>query len=142
MVLGTQGEAFGAEVEGEGSLAEVDHLGEEEKEAASGLLDVVVEEKSEEAEEEEGEDEGKGRGKGGGSEGGGDGRECSLRGKSLGQTRREGKSRETGDALWKIWKIWAKLLEIFILIFSHVFPFFRPFWMALPNFSVLLIFLL
>ena len=39
--LGKQGEAFGAEVEGEGSLAEVEHLGEEEEEVASGLLDVV-----------------------------------------------------------------------------------------------------
>ena len=38
--LGKQGEAFGAEVEGEGSLAEVEHLVEEEEEAASGLLDV------------------------------------------------------------------------------------------------------
>ena len=41
MELGKQGEAFGAEVEGEGSLAEVEHLVEEEEEAASGLLDVV-----------------------------------------------------------------------------------------------------
>ena len=43
MELGEQGEAFGAEVEEEGSLAEVEHLVEEEEEAASGLLDVVVE---------------------------------------------------------------------------------------------------
>ena len=42
MELGKQGEAFGAEVEGEDSLAEVDHLVEEEEEAASGLLDVVA----------------------------------------------------------------------------------------------------
>jgi len=41
--LGEQGEAFGAEVEGEGSLAEVEHLVEEEEEAASGLLDVAEE---------------------------------------------------------------------------------------------------
>ena len=41
MELGKQGEAFGAGVEGEGSLAEVEHLVEEEEEAASGLLDVV-----------------------------------------------------------------------------------------------------
>ena len=44
MELGRQGEAFGAEVEGEDSFAEVDHLVEEEEEAASGLLDVVEEE--------------------------------------------------------------------------------------------------
>ena len=44
MELGKQGEAFGAEVEEEGSLAEVEHLVEEEEEAASGLLDVVEEE--------------------------------------------------------------------------------------------------
>ena len=44
MELGKQGEAFGAEVEEEGSLAEVEHLVEEEEEAASGLLDVVAEE--------------------------------------------------------------------------------------------------
>ena len=44
MELGKQGEAFGAEVEGEGSLAEVEHLVEEEEEGASGLLDVVEEE--------------------------------------------------------------------------------------------------
>ena len=41
MELGKQGEAFGAEVEGEGSLAEVEHLVEEEEEGASGLLDMV-----------------------------------------------------------------------------------------------------
>ena len=41
MELGEQEEAFVAGVEGEGSLAEVDHLVEEEEEAASGLLDVV-----------------------------------------------------------------------------------------------------
>ena len=35
--LGKQGEASGAGVEGEGSLAEVEHLVEEEEEAASGL---------------------------------------------------------------------------------------------------------
>ena len=44
MELGKQGEAFGAEVEEEGSLAEVEHLVEEEEEGASGLLDVVEEE--------------------------------------------------------------------------------------------------
>ena len=44
MELGRQGEAFGAEVEGGDSLAEVEHLVEEEEEAASGLLDVVAEE--------------------------------------------------------------------------------------------------
>ena len=42
--LGEQGEAFGVVVEEEGSLAEVEHLGEEEEEVASGLLDVVEEE--------------------------------------------------------------------------------------------------
>ena len=43
MELGEQGEAFVVVVEGEGSLAEVEHMVEEEEEAASGLLDVVAE---------------------------------------------------------------------------------------------------